>query len=124
MGLLDLLEDGIGLAGGEDVPRQVQDRDLIGCCRSGRRDHIGRTGSDRGGAGHDLLPFRLLGESHGSVAHALLVPALVHLKFPRILFKCLPEAKDIPMSEDGEDSFDESLFPAVELDILGIQELH
>ena len=121
--LLHLLQDGIGLAVCVRVARQEEHGNAVCRRRAGCRDHVRRTGADRGGAGIHLLAALLLREADGRMRHALLVAPHAHDEVAGIFLERLADADDVAMTEYAEDAFKHRNFLAVKLDVLVVQEL-
>ena len=122
--LLQLLEHGVRLAGGEGVRREYQERDVVYRGRGAGGDHVGRAGAHRGGAGNNLLAAVLLGKGDGRVAHALLVPALHDPQSAGVRVQSLAQAHGNAVAEDGEEALYKLGLHAVHRDVLVIQEFH
>ena len=122
IGLLELLQDGIRLAGAEGVRREQQQRDIVYGGRGGGGDHVGRAGADGRGAGDDLAAVVLLGEGRGGVGHPLLVLPLKYLQRAGVFIQRLTQSADDTVTEDGKDTFHELGFLPVEGDVLVVKE--
>ena len=128
-GVLQLLEDRVGHAGGELVGGQQQDRDPVGGGQGGAGDHIERTGADGGGDHVRRHPVADLGEGRGGVDGALLVAGhdVGHLALARVggdlvLQQRLADAGDVAVPEDAQGALDEAVLDAVALGVLVGQE--
>ena len=122
IGLLHLLQDGVGLAAGIHVAGQDQHGDVVGGGGGGGGDHVGRAGAYRGGDGDDLLPLALLGEGHGGVGHALLVLALPDLHPMGLLGQSLTQTHHIAVAGKHNDAFHKGMLDTVITDVLVLQE--
>ena len=122
VGLLHLLQNGVGLTGGIDIAGQQQHGDVVGSGGGSGSDHIGGAGAHGGGDGHDLLALGLLGEGDGDVGHALLVLALVDLHALGFLVQRLAHAQHAAVAGQHDHAFHKGMLHAVIGDILIFQE--
>ena len=122
MGLLDLLQHGVGLTAGVDITGQEQHGDVVGGSGGSGGDHVGGAGANGGGDGHDLLALGLLGEGNGDVGHALLVLALVDLHALGLLGQSLTHAQDAAVAGQHQSGLHEGMLDAVIRDVLILQE--
>ena len=122
--MLDLLEDGIGQAAGEDVACQQKDGEAIGVGDGRGGDHVGCTGADRGKRYHDLAPVHGLGIGNAGKGHGLFVLTPPGGKIVLHLFEGFGEAGDISVAEDAEKTGKERRVATVEGRSLGHEEAH
>ena len=120
--VLDLLEDGIGQAAGEDIACQQKDGEAISVGDGRGGDHVGCTRADRGKRNHDLAPVHGLGISNAGKGHRLLVLTSPGGKVVLHLFEGFGEAGDISVAEDAEKAGKEWRLAAVEGRSLGHEE--
>ena len=120
--ILDLLQNRVWPAAGEDVAGDEQHRQAIDMRHRGGRDHVGRAGPDRGRAGHHAPAARGLGEGDRRMRHRLLVMGAVGRQRLARGVKRLAEPGDIAVAEDGEHALDEPLLAAVDLHLLRAEE--
>ena len=105
---LDLLEDGIGNAVGEDVARQEEERQPVDMGDRGRGDHVQRTRADRRGRGHEAAAEARLGEADRGMRHRLLVMSAEGRQAVPDAMQRLAETGDVAVAEDRPDAFDEA----------------
>ena len=122
VGLLHLLQDGVGLAAGVHVAGQHQQGDVVGGGGAAGGDHVGGAGAHGRGGHADLLALHLLGEGHGGLGHALLVLAVPDLQVLGLLGQGLAEAHHVAVAGDDEHTADEAVLDAVHFDVLVLQE--
>ena len=122
VGLLHLLQHGVGLAAGIHVAGQHQQGDIVGGGGAAGGDHIGGAGAHRGRGHADLLALHLLGEGHGGLGHALLVLAVPDLQVLGLLGQRLAEAHHVAVAGNDKHAADEAVLHAVHLDELVLQE--
>ena len=122
VGLLELLQNGIGLSGSECICREYQQRNVVNSSSCAGNNHVCGAGAYGSCAGDDLLAVILLCESSCSVAHTLLVTALHDVDSAGIAVKSLTEADCDAVSEDCEEIFDELGLFAIHADILIVKE--
>ena len=122
VGLLHLLQHGIGLAAGIHVAGQHQQGDVVGGGGAAGGDHVGGAGAHGRGGDADLLALHLLGEGHGGLGHALLVLAVPDLQVLGLLGQRLAKAHHVAVAGDDEHAADETILHAVHFDVLVLQE--
>ena len=93
---LQLLQHGAAHPGGEDVAGQQQHRDPVGGRERGAGQHVRRSRTDRGGAGHGLQPVAHPRVADRGVHHALLVAGQVVRQIGRPGRRAPPAAPDRP----------------------------
>jgi len=124
--LLELLEDGVGLAAGEGVARQEEHGEAVGRGRPGGGYHVEGAGPMEEVTAMALRRLLCLAKPQGDVRGALLVLGLVEAQ--RALAglgpggQGLAQAHDDPVAEDAHDAAEEALFHAVGLEVLIAQE--
>ena len=120
--LLNLLQNGVGLAAGVHVTGQNQHRDVVGSGGRGGSDHVGSAGAHGGGDGNDLFPLALPGKGHGRVGHALLVFALPDLETMGFLRQSLAQTYHIAVAGQHDDALHKGVLHPVIADVLILQE--
>ena len=121
MGLLHLLQHGVGLAAGIHVAGQHQHGDVVGGGSAAGGDHVAGAGAYGRGAGEDGLAAHLLSVANCSQSHALLVLALVDLQVLGLLAQRLAKAHHVAVAGDDEHAADKAGLDAVHLDELVLQ---
>ena len=128
-GVLQLLEHGVGDAGGELVGGEEQHRQAVGGGQGGPGDHVEGARADGGRAHVGLEAVGGLGEGGGRVHLPLLVAGhdVGHLLLAvgagdLILQEGLADAGHVAVTEDAEGPGDEALLDAVALGVLVGQE--
>ena len=105
--VLDLLQDRIGAAIGEDVARDQQDRQAVHVRERRSGDHVRRARPDGRGDGHrPLAPLRL-GIGDRGMGHGLLVLAAPGRQGVADAVQRLADACDVAVAEDRPNAFDE-----------------
>jgi hypothetical protein len=129
VGHFELLEDGVGGAGGEGVAGEEQDGQAVDGGQGGAGDEVGGARPDGGGDGVGGEAAALAGEAGGGVHHGLLTAALVEAEaagplgpFGGVLGEGLAEPGDVAVAEDGPDGRDQPLPLAVALAVLDGEE--
>ena len=120
--ILDLLQNRIGPAAGEDVAGNEQHRQAIDMRHRGGGDHVGRARPDRGRAGHHAPAARGLGEGDRRMRHRLLVVGAIGRQRLARGVERFAEPGDIAVAEDGEHALEEPLLAAVDLHLLRAEE--
>ncbi len=119
---LQLLEDRVGDAGGEDVAGQEQDREVVDRGEGGAGDQVGGAGADGGRHRVGGEPVGLTRVADGRVHHGLLVAALVEGHLVAVLDEGLAEPGHVAVAEDAPGRGDQPLPYAVAFGVLGGQE--
>ena len=119
-----LLKHRVRLAAGKGVAGQHQQRNAVGGGAATSGNHIGRARADGGHAGNNGLAIHLLGISHSSQRHILLILALIKFQVMAPLLQRLTHAHHAPVAKNAKDAADELAFYAVTFDILIVQELY
>ena len=122
MGLLHLLQHGVGLAAGVHVAGQHQQGDVVGGGGAAGGDHVGGAGAHGRGGDADLLALHLLGEGHGGLGHALLILAVPDLQVLGLLAQSLAETHHVAVTGDDEHAADKAVLHAVHFDVLVLEE--
>ena len=122
--ILDLLEDRIRKAVGEDVAGEEQHRQAIDVGDRGGGDHVRGAGTDRRRAGHHAPPRVRLRVRDGRVSHGLLVvrPERRDLGLGRV--ERLAEPRHVAVAEDRPDASEERRLASIDLCPLGAEEPH
>ena len=121
--VLDVLED-LSL-----VPRRIvvrrKEQDRQPADGRGRRpgQHVGRAGTDRGGAGHRREPPVRPREPGRGVHHGLLVRGLVERELVAELDERLAQPRHVAVPQDPPHSLNQPSLHAVALAVLGLQVL-
>jgi hypothetical protein len=102
--VLELLQDGVGVAGVEGVADEQQQREPVREGDAGRGNRVEGTGADRRGHGHHLAPPGRLGEADGGQRHRRLVLAANGADAVAVPFERLAQAQRVAVAEDGEDA--------------------
>ena len=121
VGVLHLLQNGVGLTAGVGVAGQHQQGDVVGGGGAAGGDHVGGAGAHGGGGNADLLTLHLLGEGHGGLGHALLVLALIDLQVLGLLAQRLAETHHVAVAGNDEHAADEAVLGTVNLHVLIFQ---
>ena len=114
----DLLQNGRLNALGENIAGQDEHRYAINRRHRRARDHVGRAGSDRGGAGKSRQAVLVLGIGDRGEHLRLLVAALVIAELGRVLLQGLANAGDVAVAEDAPHAGEEAVLVAVAGDVL------
>ena len=122
VGLLELLQNGIGLSGSECICGEYQQRNVVDSSCRACNNHVRGAGAYRRCAGDDLLAVILLCESGCCVAHTLLIAALHHVDAAGVAVESLAEADCDAVSEDCEEILDELGLFTIHADILVVKE--
>ena len=120
--VLDLLQNRIGPAVGEDVARYQQNRQAVDMRHRRRCDHVGRAGADRGCAGHHALAARGFGEGDRGMGHRLFVVGAVGGESVARGVERFAHARHVAVAENREHALEQALFQAVDFDSLSAQE--
>ena len=101
-GVLELLQDWVGTARGEDVAGQEQHGNAISGRDRGAGHEVRRPWSDRSRAGKGAQPIRHAGKANRGVHHRLLIAGEVVREVIAGLQQRLSESGDIAVPEDAE----------------------
>src|SRR5687767_10956933 len=123
-GDLELLQDRIGDARGEDVAGEQEHGDAVHGRDRGAGEHVRRAGTDRARARERLQAVPHARVPDGGVHHALLVLRLVVRQEASALFQRLAHPGDVAVPEDPPAPGEEALLAAVALDVLAREEAH
>ncbi|MNS28661.1 hypothetical protein D3C72_606450 [compost metagenome] len=115
---LDLLQHRIGSAAGVDVAGQEQHRQPVHMGQGGGGDHVGRAGTDGGGADHRPLATHLLGVGDSGVGHPLFVVGAPGRQDVAVRLQGLAQTGDIAVAEDGPAAGEIGDFGAIDDDVL------
>ncbi len=123
-GDFELLEDGVGGAGGEGVAGEQEHREAVDGGQRRAGGEVGGAGADGGGDGVRGEPVALPGVADGGVHHGLFVAALEVGQRAFGLQERLADARDVAVAEDAPAGADEPAALPVPLGVLVGEELH
>ena len=113
--ILDLLQDRIGPAIGEDVARQKQQRQTVHMRDRGSRHHVRRPRSDRARHRHHLATEARFGKGNRGMRHCLFVMCAVGRELFAHLIERLTDSCNIAVTKDCPYTSDQWHFCSVDL---------